>query len=98
MITLTEAKYIDGYRIQIKFSDGLGGIVDFNDIIQNFPAARLLADQNEFQRFYLDDWPTLAWPCGFDFSPESLYERATGESILWLHNNQAEELTKEKLI
>ena len=51
MITLTEAKYIDGYRIQIKFSDGLGGIVDFTDIIQNYPAARLLADQNEFQRF-----------------------------------------------
>jgi len=93
MITLTEAKYIDGYRIWIKFSDGLSGIVDFTDIIQNNPAAHPLADQNEFQRFYLDDWPTLAWSCGFDFSPESLYERATGQSVPWLHDNQAEELT-----
>ena len=93
MITLTEAKYIDGYRIWIKFSDGLGGIVDFTDIIHNYPVARPLAEQNEFQRFYLDDWPSLAWPCGFDFSPEGLYERATGQSVPWLHNNEAEELT-----
>jgi hypothetical protein len=93
MITLTEAKYIDGYRIWIKFTDGLSGIVDFTDIIHNYPAAQPLTDQNEFQRFYLDDWPTLAWPCGFDFSPESLYERATGQSVPWLHNNRAEELT-----
>ena len=93
MITLTEAKYIDGYRIWIKFSDELSGIVDFTDIIHNDAAARPLAEQNEFQRFYLDDWPTLAWPCGFDFSPESLYERAIGKSLPWLHNNPAEDLT-----
>jgi len=91
MITLTEAKYVDGYRIWTKFSDGLSGIVDFADIIQKFPAARPLADQNEFQRFYLDGWPTLAWPCGFDFSPESLYERATGQSVAWLHDDVSAE-------
>lgn len=73
--------HVNGYRIWIKFSDELSGIVDFTDIIHNYAAARPLAEQNEFQRFYLDDWPTLAWPCGFDFSPESLYERATGKSV-----------------
>ena len=40
----------------------------------------------EFKKFYLDEWPTLAWPCGFDLSPESLYERATGKRIEWLTN------------
>ncbi len=49
MITLTEAKYIDCYRIWIKFSDELSGIVDFTDIIHNYPAARPLVEQNEFQ-------------------------------------------------
>ena len=92
MITLTEAKYVDGYRIWVKFSDGLHGVVDFTDIIEKFPAAGPLADQKEFQHFYLDGWPTLAWPCGFDFSPESLYERATGKSVAWLHNNTEETL------
>jgi len=94
MITLTDAKYVDSYRIWIKFSDGRSGIVDFAEIIQKYPVAQPLADLKEFQRFYLDDWPTLAWPCGFDFSPESLYERATGQSIAWLHNHQVEELSQ----
>ena len=92
MITLTEANYVDGYRIWIRFSDGQSGIVDFTDIIHRFPAARSLADVNEFQRFYLDGWPTLAWPCGFDFSPECLYERATGKKVAWLHDNSTEAL------
>lgn len=62
-------------------SGGMSGVVDFTDILQKLPAAQTLADQKEFQRFYLDDWPTLVWPCGFDFSPEGLYARATGQSV-----------------
>lgn len=87
MISLTEAKYEGGYRIWIKFSNGKSGVVDFTNIIDSFPAAQPLADSDEFQSFYLDGWPTLAWPCGFDFPPESLYERATGESVSWLHGD-----------
>jgi hypothetical protein len=39
-----------------------------------------LRDEKEFARFFLDEWPTLAWPCGFDVAPEALYERVTGQS------------------
>jgi hypothetical protein len=39
-----------------------------------------LLDRDLFQNFYLDEWPTLAWPCGFDVAPETLYEPATGKS------------------
>jgi len=93
MITLTEANYMEGYRIWIKFSDGRSGIVDFSDIIQKFSAAQFLADKQVFRQFYLDDWPTLAWKCGFEFSPESLYERATGNRVAWLHNDGIVETT-----
>ena len=93
MITLTEAEYVNGYRISLTFSDGKGGIVDFTDIIKNFPAARPLADKQVFRQFYLDDWPTLVWPCGFDFSPESLYEHATGQRVAWLHDEAITEAT-----
>jgi len=84
---------MDGYRILLGFSDGMSGIVDFTDIIQTFPAARPLADKEVFQQFHLDDWPTLVWPCGFDFSPESLYERATGQRVSWLHEGVVAETT-----
>jgi len=91
MIALTEVKYVDGNRIWIKFIDGSSGIVDFSDIIEKYPTARPLADPWEFQRFYLDEWPTLAWPCGFDFSPEGLYERATGRRAVWANTDTREE-------
>jgi hypothetical protein len=39
-----------------------------------------LLDPERFRNFYLDEWPTLAWSCGFDVAPETLYELATGKS------------------
>jgi hypothetical protein len=30
---------------------------------------------------YLDEWPTLACLCGFELSPETLYEHATVNKI-----------------
>lgn len=29
------------------------------------------------------EWPTLAWPCGFDAAPESLYGRVPGKRPDW---------------
>jgi len=40
-----------------------------------------LRNPEAFSHFYLDSWPTLAWDCGFDVDPESLYFRATGKSL-----------------
>ena len=37
--------------------------------------------KGRFVAFYLDAWPTLAWACGFDVAPESLYFMATGKAL-----------------
>lgn len=84
IIKILEARYLDGYRIWLRFNTDEEGVVDLADIVEKYPAAEPLRDPDVFARFYLDDWPTLAWPCGFDFSPESLYERATGKIVPWL--------------
>jgi hypothetical protein len=55
-------------------------LVDLYDLIKKYKVAEPLLDINEFKKFYLDEWPTLAWTCGFDVAPESLYERATGKT------------------
>ncbi|MBD3243359.1 MAG: DUF2442 domain-containing protein, partial [Chitinivibrionales bacterium] len=49
------------------------------DLVFSQRAAELLRDPAEFAKFHLDSWPTLAWDCGFDIAPESLYERAIGK-------------------
>ena len=85
MVRLTEATYLDGYRLFLRFSDGKSGAVDLADVLDDFPLAAELKPIDRFREFYLDEWPTIVWPNGFDLSPEMLYERATGESISWLH-------------
>ncbi len=81
-----EAKYIDGYRLWLSFNTGENGEVDLTDFLHKYPIATSLLDKDKFKSFYLDSWPTVAWDCGFDLSPETLYEKATGKKISWLHN------------
>jgi len=84
MIAIQEAKYQEGYKIWLKFNTGESGVADLTDILHKYKAAAPLRNTDEFKQFYLDDWPTVAWPCGFDLAPESLYERATGKSVEWI--------------
>lgn len=80
IVKIQEAHYIEGYRIGLRFNTGEVGEIDLSDILPRYPIAQPLLDRDLFQNFYLDEWPTLAWPCGFDAAPETLYERATGKS------------------
>lgn len=76
-IYLIEAKYVDNYRIFLKFNTGESGVVDLEDLIMKYKVAAPLQDRQKFSEFFLDSWPTLAWECGFDIAPESLYYRLT---------------------
>jgi len=75
-ISISEAKYIDGYRIWLRFNTGETGEVDLEDLVFALKAAEPLRDPARFADFHLDSWPTLVWDCGFDVAPESLYKRA----------------------
>jgi hypothetical protein len=75
MVYLVEARYIADYRVFLKFNTGETGEVDLKDLVHQYDIAAPLKDPDQFARFYLDSWPTLAWECGFDVSPESLYHR-----------------------
>ncbi|MGM0412594.1 MAG: hypothetical protein ACQERG_04720 [Pseudomonadota bacterium] len=69
--------------------------MDFSGIIERFAAAQPLKEPSQFRSFYLDGWPTLAWPCGFDYSPQALYSLVTGENA-WDHaENETEPASVE---
>jgi len=74
-VYLNDAKYLGGFRFYLQFNDGLQGEVDLQPIIEKYDQADLLKDEDEVAKFYLDSWPTLAWACGFDIAPETLYEK-----------------------
>lgn len=74
-VYLREAKYVGGFRVFLRFNDGKSGEVDLKDTVFRYPVASPLRDPESFSRFHLDSWPTLAWDCGFDIAPETLYEK-----------------------
>lgn len=85
MITyVTEAHYVDGYRIAVTFNTGESAVVDFSRFVAETPLFTPLRDVEQFKLFYLDGWPTLAWPCGLDIAPETLYQMATGKLPEWM--------------
>ena len=74
-VYLIQADYIRDYEIALQFNTGERGNVDLRDIVFNNDAAKPLRSPNAFSQFYLDSWPTLAWKCGFDIAPETLYAK-----------------------
>ena len=86
-ISVTDAKYLHDYCLWLKFNTGESGEADLKDVINRFPAALKLKDPGEFAKFYLDEWPTVAWNCGFDLDPEYLYEIVTGKVVYSLHEH-----------
>ena len=81
---LKHAEHISGFRFWLQFNTGEEGIVDLEDILTNAPGklGKQFKDNPEcVKQYYLDPWPTLAWKCGFDISPEFLYEIFTEQNI-----------------
>lgn len=89
MISVKNARYLKDHLISIEFSDGQSGVIDLRDIIDKYEAAAELRDPGKFADFFLDEWPTLAWRCGFDLSPEYLHELLTGSAPAWARQAHA---------
>ncbi|MBF0147384.1 MAG: DUF2442 domain-containing protein [Magnetococcales bacterium] len=59
------------------------GVADLAKLVHSTPNAAPLRNLEEFRRVFLDEWPTLAWPCGFDLAPEYAYRLVTGKTLVW---------------
>ena len=78
-IYLCDARYLKDYKVFVRFNTGESGEADMQNIVYKYKAAEPIRDIEQFSKFYLDSWPTLAWECGFDIAPESLYFLVTGK-------------------
>lgn len=70
-------RYLGGYKLEITFSDGKQGIVDWSEKLAKAKRGGIfepLQDPDYFARVEL--WEgTIRWPNGADVCPEILYER-----------------------
>jgi hypothetical protein len=75
MPRIVDARYISGFRVWIRFSDGAEGDVDLSQELTG-PLFEPLRNVEEFRRFKLHpELRTLVWPNGADLAPEFLRER-----------------------
>ena len=76
MVWIVRAELKENYKIFIEFNDGISGIIDFKEKLDNDPRQIIkdLLDLDIFKtvKVYMD---TLCWDNGVDFAPEYLYEK-----------------------
>jgi hypothetical protein len=72
---ITSAKYLNGFTVWLRFSDGAQGTVDLTDELTG-PVFEPLRDQLLFAQVTLHpELRTLVWPNGADLAPEFLRSR-----------------------
>ena len=72
---IIEARYIAGFKVWIRFSDGVEGDVDLSHELTG-PIFEPLRNPEEFRRFSLHpELHTLVWPNGADLAPEFLRDK-----------------------
>ncbi|MCL4779307.1 MAG: DUF2442 domain-containing protein [Gammaproteobacteria bacterium] len=72
---ITDARYISGYTVWLRYADGSEGIVDLSGELTG-PMFEPLRDRATFSQVRLHpELHTLVWPNGADFAPEFLRSR-----------------------
>jgi hypothetical protein len=76
-----DARHAGGYRVWIRFSDGLSGEIDLTNQLWG-PVFEPLKDPEQFARLTVDaDSVTIVWPNGADLSPSWLYAELKGKTV-----------------
>ena len=81
--TVTDVRVLDGYCIELTFSDGIRGVVDLaNRVVGRGGVFGPLEDAKVFRQVTVDnELGTIVWPSGADFCPDLLHAWATGEPV-----------------
>jgi hypothetical protein len=79
---IIEAKPLAGYKVWLKFSDGVEGTVDLSELAGK-GVFEVWNEPGMFDSVFIDPVShTIAWPGGIDLCPDSLYAEVTGKNSL----------------
>jgi hypothetical protein len=74
MHRIVQARPLPGYRLSLRFEDGVEGEVSLEDLVGQGVFASW-TNPGEFDKVFVDpETHTVAWPGGVDLCPESLYQ------------------------
>jgi Protein of unknown function (DUF2442) len=79
---VVEIRLLGGYRVHLRFEDGVEGDLDLGRIIRFEGVFEPLRDEREFAKVRVHpDLGTIVWPNGADIDPVVLYAAVSGEPI-----------------
>jgi len=80
---IVQVEPLGGYRLHLRFEDGVEGSVDVAELIEFTGVFAPLRDRDTFLQVRVNpDLGTICWPNGADLDPDVLYARVTGEPIV----------------
>ena len=74
MDRVTAVRALPTYRLEIEFSDGVRGVLDYEDRLFG-PMMEPLRDPARFAEVGLDEFGVICWPNGADLAPDAIYDR-----------------------
>lgn len=78
---VVEVKALDGYRVFLKFDDGVEGELDLEPLLTPFKGVFApLRDLERFREVFVA-CHTASWPNDVDIAPEVLYSKVTGRPL-----------------
>ena len=80
MIKITKAETRPGLKVDLRFSDGVQGVVDLSDLAGR-GVFRAWNDRESFEAVAITPSGDLEWPGGLDLCADSLYLRVTGKPV-----------------
>jgi hypothetical protein len=82
MKDIVAARPVGGYRLRIRFDDGVEGEVDVAELVDFVGVFSPLRDRQEFLKVTVDaETGTICWPNGADLDPIVLYAKVTDTSV-----------------
>jgi hypothetical protein len=79
---IVEARPAGGYKLYLRFEDGVAGEVDLATLIEFRGVFEPLRDVQELAKLRVDpELGTVSWPNGADLDPDVLYAVLTGQPI-----------------
>ncbi|MEO5618360.1 MAG: DUF2442 domain-containing protein [Candidatus Eisenbacteria bacterium] len=79
---IVEVLPLDGFRLHIRFDDGVEGNVDVSERVPFDGVFAPLRDPEYFRRVRVDaELGTIVWPNGADLDPLTLYSLLIGDPL-----------------
>ena len=73
---VTNAKYIEDYKVEVSFNNGRKGVADLTGALKG-SMFESLKNKSVFSSFTVDEeLETIVWPNGADLAPEYIYFQA----------------------